>query len=564
MEHQRYYNFRRLRLLVLGWTIFNLLNLARATNSLIQVLETLNLGPQLTPDLTNVSRDGGHSVMINGNVVWLYDDTECFSHEGKQLSFVSNTAAYAADLSDGVTSVQDFGVELVDHDSAGKADYAILEFGAVGDGGWIPFIDGEVQYNSDNEGKERIAICRSRPRALIYGLANSLQGPGSAPIPTNQQTALLYCPLVYVDTNPENPAKKYIPRGMTLVTVTAPPNGPQAVRSNGGLVFPDTTVQFGGFAVLFGSPSKASGSQTPKDNRDVYILGATSAGLQLARAPMDDIADPTAYTYYSPSNRTFGSIAPSINITNRPDIYLTGSFSSGTLFYSPYYTTFLLIYFNNFADNTFYVRYLDLTKPVDSTSKTWPAGGGNGTGITIDDAEAILYYSWSDEQVLFKTQPGPGGFNYAGAAHPEYFNRQYYPQSKFFYPSSQSLATRKGDWIGVSIVPADIVPDGNCLLLSWTEQLNGDLNAGIYQIQLAVIRFSPLENKNSSGNGTGFGAPQNDGRYPDGYFGPLKGFRLADVSRAKNHAFLKTVVGVVLSVGVILVGVLIWIGLTKS
>jgi hypothetical protein len=376
------------------------------------------------------------------------------------------------------------------------------------------------------------------------------------------QTALLYCPLVYVDTNPEYPAKKYVPRGMTLVTVTAPSIGPQAVRSDGGLVFPDTTVQFGGFAVIFGSPSVTSGSKTPKDNRDVYLLGAAAAGLQLARAPMDDITDPTAYTYYSPLNRTFGSIAPSVNVTNGENFYLTGSFSSGTLFYNPYYKVFLLVYFNGFADNIFYVRYLDLAKPLNPTSNTWLPGGRNGTGITIDDAEAILYYSWSDEQVLFKTQPGPGGFNYAGAAHPEYFNRQYYPQSNFFYPSSQSLATRKGDWMGDSVVPEDIVPDGNCLLLSWTEQLNGALNAGIYQIQLAVIRFNPRETENGTGNGTASGEPQQD--YPNGFFGPRRNFSLADASRAKNQAFLKTVVGVMLSLGVVLGGVFVWIGLIKS
>ena len=117
------------------------------------------LGPQLTPDVTYVSRDGGYSVLINGNIVWLYDDTECMDSKGKQLSFVSNTAAYANQPNKNVSTVADFGVMQVGTDSNGNQNYAILADTSVGTGGWIPFQPDELDFNQQKKWVERVAIC---------------------------------------------------------------------------------------------------------------------------------------------------------------------------------------------------------------------------------------------------------------------------------------------------------------------------------------------------------------------------------------------------------------------
>ena len=116
------------------------------------------IGSQITPDVTDVSRDGGYSVLINGNIVWLYDDTECMGYAGQQLSFVSNTAA-VSQPNQNISTVQDFGVVLVGEDSQGRKEYAILANDTVGTGGWIPFQPDELQFNDDNKGQERVAIC---------------------------------------------------------------------------------------------------------------------------------------------------------------------------------------------------------------------------------------------------------------------------------------------------------------------------------------------------------------------------------------------------------------------
>ena len=125
----------------------------------IVVKNITTLGPQLTPDVTYVSRDGGYSVLINGNIVWLYDDTECMDPGGKQLSFVSNTAAYANQPNKNVSSVADFGVMQVGTDSNGNKNYAILADTSVGTGGWIPFQPDELDFNQQKKGVERVAIC---------------------------------------------------------------------------------------------------------------------------------------------------------------------------------------------------------------------------------------------------------------------------------------------------------------------------------------------------------------------------------------------------------------------
>lgn len=126
----------------------------------IVVRNVTTLGPQLTPDVTNVSRDGGYSALINGNIVWLYDDTECMDTQGNQLSFISNTAAYAKQPGSSMTTATDFGVVYLGNNPDGSQKTAILAHTTVGTGGWIPFRPDELQYNEQMNGKERVAICK--------------------------------------------------------------------------------------------------------------------------------------------------------------------------------------------------------------------------------------------------------------------------------------------------------------------------------------------------------------------------------------------------------------------
>ena len=150
-----------------------------------------------------------------------------------------------------------------------------------------------------------------------------------------------------------------------------------------------------------------------------------------------------------------------------------------------------MVYFNKHVDSTFYIRYLDLDQPVQQNDSTWARGGKLGVGIQAEDAEALVKYSWSSEQKLYVSPTGAGGFNYAGISHPEYFNRQYFAQS--LYPGGVHAKQRQNDWYGADLVTeANAKGDGRHLMLSWTSQVHGGMDNGIYQIYLAMVEFDDV------------------------------------------------------------------------
>ncbi|KAL8704631.1 MAG: hypothetical protein Q9201_002217 [Fulgogasparrea decipioides] len=437
----------------------------------VVVKSVTQLGPQNTPDVTHVSRDGGYSVLLDSNIVWLYDDTECLDLAGEQLSFVSNTAAYAADPSENVSLLQDFGVEAVGKDKKnGRTDYAILANTTVGTGGWIKFLPDELDFNEQRKGVRRVAIW-----------------PGTSPTPYSTAAAYLFAPLVYVDSKPEDSLEEYQARGMTLISVSAPASGPVADRRS-DLIIPGSEVPYGGFSSLIGYTTTAK----PQDlgDRDVYMLGMTDGGLQLARASINRLTDFSTYRFWDPKQLKFTKQSPKLNEKDYQKIYLPGSFSSGSIFYSPYFNTFLMVYFNRFVDSTFRLRFLDLNSPV-GRDPIWPKHGKRGHGIVPEDVEALVKYGWSSEQELYKSPPGKGGFNYAGMAHPEFWNRQYFAPS--LYPKGTSASKRLNRWYGSKLVKEKTAGgDGKHLLISWTSLSKGVFDNGIYQIQLAKVEFDTV------------------------------------------------------------------------
>ncbi|KAL8753090.1 MAG: hypothetical protein Q9199_005289 [Rusavskia elegans] len=437
----------------------------------IVVRNITQLGPQITPDVTRVSRDGGYSVLLNGQIIWLYDDTECLDRDGKQLSFVSNTAAYAEDANKNVSMLVDFGVEAVGKDKkTGKTNYAILADTTVATGGWISFSRDELEFNDKRKGIERVAIW-----------------PGTSPTPYSTSQALLFAPLVYVDNKPQDPSKEYQARGMTLISIAASSSGPTVDRQ-GDLIISGLQVAYGGFSSVLGYTSTAK----PQDlnDRDVYLFGMTEAGLQLARASVGQLTDFSKYSFWDPTQLRFIKNPPELSEKDFKRVYLPGTFSSGSIFYSPYFNTFLMVYFNKYVDSTFRIRFLDLNAPVGD-DPTWPKQGKHGKGIAPEDVEALVKYAWSPEQELYKSPPAKGGFNYAGMAHPEYFNREYFAPT--LYPKGTSASERRNQWYGSSLVSEKKAGgDGKHLLLSWTSQLRGGFGSGIYQVQLAKVEFDTI------------------------------------------------------------------------
>lgn len=275
---------------------------------------------------------------------------------------------------------------------------------------------------------------------------------------------------------------------MTLISITAPNSGPIATRQV-DVVIPGTEIAFGGFSTLLGSASTHVSEDTKNVERNVYLLGMTDGGLQLARVGLNDIGAYVKYTFFDPENLKFTTDSPSSEGSDQRKVYLPGTFSSGSVFYSPYFSTFVMIYFNKLADSTFYIRYLDTTLPVGDDA-VWGRDGKHGNGIQAEDAEALVKYAWSAQQKLYGAPPGEGGFNYAGMAHPEYFNRQYFGKS--LYPDGTPAGQRKNGWYGSKLIAESDAGDGKHILLSWTSQLQGGLDTGVYKVQLAVVEFDDI------------------------------------------------------------------------
>ena len=191
---------------------------------------------------------------------------------------------------------------------------------------------------------------------------------------------------------------------MTLISITAPISGPIASRQ-GDLIIPGTEVAFGGFSTLIGRRSTNASTDHDDGDMDVYLLGMTSNGLQLARVGINDISNFNSYNFWDPQESSFVTTPPDPGIINPSQVYLSGTFSSGSVFYSPYFKTFMMVYFNKMVDSTFYIRYLDLDTPLMNDT-TWTTRGVNGSGIEAEDVEAIIRYAWSEEQKLYASPPG--------------------------------------------------------------------------------------------------------------------------------------------------------------
>ena len=307
---------------------------------------------------------------------------------------------------------------------------------------------------------------------------------------------------------------EYQARGMTLISITALDSGPVATRQ-GNIVIAGTEVAFGGFSTLLGFKSTDSTADSDDSEMDVYLFGMTESGLQLARVGTNDLTDFTKYKFWNPRSREFSTSPPDPSTSDDTQMYLPGSFSSGNIFYSPYFYTFIIVYFNKLVDSTFFLRYLQLDVPLANDS-IWAIGGKNRKGIVAEDTEALIKYAWSAEQILYASPTGPGGFNYAGMAHPEFFNTQYYPQS--LYSPHTPRSKRSNAWYG-PLSQESAGTDGKDLLLSWTSQVNhqaftlaaqmsidadwqfqkaGGKDNGLYEIQLARITFDDIP-ANASG-----------------------------------------------------------------
>ena len=307
----------------------------------------------------------------------------------------------------------------------------------------------------------------------------------------------MYVPLVHADFKVEDGSEPFHSRGLTLVMISLQDDIPKA-RRQGKIVVPQDAVPFGGFAALF-RPDIVGNARQGTDG-DVLLVGAGEHGLQVARVRLCNMGKWDKFSFFDPPTRSWSTEPPSAQTAEEDQIYLSGSFTSGNIFFNQHFGTFILIYFNKWVDNRFYIRYLDLQRP-STDGPVWSVGGKMGSGIDGNDITAIIHYLWSPEQMLWEAPHGPGGYNYAGNAHPEYFNRSFFNPSMF---SSHALQRRRrNDWFGSSIVSeADAGGDGRNLLLSWVSQDQKPGEGAFYQVHLARVKFGVC-NEDTQSNESG-------------------------------------------------------------
>ncbi|KAK9478566.1 hypothetical protein V1514DRAFT_330436 [Lipomyces japonicus] len=151
--------------------------------------------------------------------------------------------------------------------------------------------------------------------------------------------------------------------------------------------FPNSTYAYGSFANV-----------VVNGVAYMYALDVQYSGkydVHLASVPVGRVGQKEHYRYYDAGNKTWSyeQPVPTERRQSAAAIQGTEPFSSGTVYYSEYHNAYLLIFFNNWVDSTFRI----ISAPT-------PVGPWNITN-----------------SVLFRSEPGPNGYNYGGLATPVYY-----------------------------------------------------------------------------------------------------------------------------------------------
>jgi hypothetical protein len=321
-----------------------------------------NLPPQFTvksigiqsSNFPNVYRDGGGGGTINGVKIMTFSDTTTTAGgmTGPMKGFTDNTIAYVGHNGQPLHQTTDFGANGV----------PVMP---------IPFTQNETQYTADHFDKDGTR-CVLWPQSSIATL----------PTLDGGELGVAVYPVAIYGSNTQGDLYN------TLVEITADPAaGPKVERVVPQLFYSGESPLYGGFSTI-----------VSRDASDLYLFSkewdasTLTGGMRVARVSATSYKDHAQYTYWDgatwSSDLAAASKAPA-------GLLFSANLSTGDVFWSEYYNTYMAVYFNSFADSTFYMRY---------------ALDGTVTGM------------WSDEIKLAVTQPGTGlqPYNYAGHAYPSF------------------------------------------------------------------------------------------------------------------------------------------------
>lgn len=365
----------------------------------------------------HMSRDGGKGGAINGTHIFVFCDTASYqidttSNTSLMVGFVSSSVA----TDDGMKALYGEPLDLVDNLGEFQDDVGRMR-------GFSPLTTGEESFN--------IALSGNGYRYAVW--------PESSLIPLNASHALLYPSLVYdvVDMKTQHAVFNGLGNTLLLVSVDST-YGPVADRLVKQL-YQQNQVTFG---TLGGIRSWGSSSGCGGNDGDIYLFGATDHGVLVAKTTPDGFTNLSTYSYWDGNSWASDMPSPRSNAT-----MIDFPVQDLDVIYVPALHSFMMIYLNTFADNTFYYRHLPLDLGADQ----------NGSYV-----ENIVTSKWSDEKVLVKLDSPVQGYVYAGGMHAGYFEDD------------------------------DITNGGWKMLITWTEHTGKDAASpeSGYAHQSAYVEFS--------------------------------------------------------------------------
>ncbi|KAI9873139.1 MAG: hypothetical protein M1830_000789 [Pleopsidium flavum] len=385
-------------------------------------------------DTPHISRDGGKGGYLNGQHLFVFCDTGAYTattgySHGDFLGFVSSSVA----VDTGMNGLSRKALTLQDGIGQWSDNVGRMR-------GFSPLTEGEQSYNLAMQGK-----------GMRYAI-----WPESSLIPLDATNAIIYAPIVYDNVNMATKAAVFTYTGATLLAVTAGGSGGPVATRTVDKLFNQDEVEWGCIGGIRSWGNSGIGGTDGK----VYIFGKVQGGLLLARTRHGNVADRNSplrgadgawqYEYWTGNGWTH-----EIQSASSTAYFISGNFMDVDVFYSPRHLTFVIVYMNTYADNTFYFRYLNADHAILPPS----APGGDPLS---DYVENMVGHQWSKEEVLYKASPGTSGkYIYSGGVHQGYY----------------------GD--------NDITNGGSKMLLSWTAPTGGNpaSESGEYQIVTAEIEW---------------------------------------------------------------------------
>ncbi|KAK9354257.1 hypothetical protein V1523DRAFT_156160 [Lipomyces doorenjongii] len=294
----------------------------------------------------HINRDLPCVCPIGSQIFWFFDDTFAYKEDGTFVGAASNSVGIATDVSS-PSYIKDISITL-------EGDVTVA----------IPWTESEAEIQYD---------ITARYAFWAYGPC----------IPIDEKHSWHIWNVVKFYG-----LGKYVSLGYTLAEYEYDDaNGSLIVSRQEFLYYSKTSYPYGAFASIYVSGTLYLYALDPNSEKyDIHV----------ASAPRATVGDKSTWKYWQSSSQSWTSNEPDGTVRDEANAAIVGKlpFSTGSVFWSDYHNAYLLVFFSNFADSTFWA----LTSPT-------PVGPWGRTPIEI-----------------VKTKDGSNGYNYGGQATPVYYS----------------------------------------------------------------------------------------------------------------------------------------------